>query len=84
MVTQPELAGQIKNQYMGGLRVLYDHILRLRMVKYNKSDTLWNVNINVPAKSMKGIMKFYNPKIDKVEVMMEGIPNQLYAHGERV
>ena len=98
MVTQPDLARQIKNQYDSGLRILYDRILRHRRIPLNKSDTLWNVNINVPAKSMKGILmlfeepvngltrnteKFYNPKIQKVEMVIEGIPNQLYAHGER-
>ena len=27
--------------------------------------------------------KFYNPKIQKVSVIVEGIPNQLYAQGMR-
>ena len=98
MVTQPDRARQMKNQYMGGLRVLCDRILRLRTVKYKKSDNLQNMNINVPAKSMKGILmlfeepasgftrkteKFYNPKVEKVEVTVEGVPNQWYAHRER-
>ena len=27
--------------------------------------------------------KFYNPKIDKVEVTVESIPNQQYAYGKK-
>ena len=71
---------------------MYDRILRHRKIKANKSDTLWNININVPALTMKGILMlfedpdrtdtefFYNPKIEKVE-MTEGVPNQLYSQG---
>ncbi|ELT99068.1 hypothetical protein CAPTEDRAFT_197725 [Capitella teleta] len=62
----------------------------------NASHTLWNVNLNVPARSMKGFLMlfedpaaaflrnseaFYNPKIQKVEVTIEGVPNQLYSQG---
>ena len=64
----------------------------------DKSNTLWNTNLNVPASSMKGILMlfenvaaqqpfarnteaFYNPQITKVEVTIEGIPNQLYSQG---
>ena len=53
---------------------------------------------NTPARSMKGILllfvdpaaafqrdteAFYNPKITKVEVTIEGVPNELYAQGLR-
>ena len=63
----------------------------------NKSDTVWNWAFNTPCKSLKGILvlfeeeksytrdtsKFYNPKIQKVSVIVEGKPNQLYAQGIR-
>ena len=98
MVTQPDLARQIRNQYKGRLAILYDRVLRHRKIRANKSETLWNINLNVPARSMKGILllfeepaaafqrnteAFYNPKITKVEVTIEGIPNQLYSQGMR-
>ena len=52
---------------------------------------------NTPCKFLKGILvlfkeeksytrdtsKFYNPKIQKVSVIVEGKPNQLYAQGMR-
>ena len=98
MITQPDLARLIQNQYAGRLAILYDRVLRHRKIMANKSDTLWNINLNVPARSMKGILmlfedpaaayqrdteKFYNPQLTKVEVTIEGIPNQLYSQGMR-
>ena len=59
--------------------------------------TIWNWSFNTPCKSLKGILvlfeeeksytrdtsKFYNPKIQKVSVTIEGKPNQLNAQGMR-
>ena len=58
---------------------------------------MWTWAFNTPCKSLKGILvlfeeekpytrdmsKFYNPKIQKVSVIVEGKPNQLYAQGMR-
>ena len=100
MVTQPELARMIHNQYNGRVAILYDRMMRHRKISRDKCDTLWNINLNVPARSMKGILllfedvaaqqpfarnteAFYNPKITKVEITIEGIPNQLFVQGMR-
>ena len=79
------------------MALLYDRILRHRKIIVNKSDTVWNWAFNTPCKSLKGILvlfeeeqsytrdtsKFYNPKIQKVSVIVEGKPNQLYVQGMR-
>lgn len=98
MVSHPELARMIQSQYSGRLAILYDRILRHRKLVRDKSDPVWNININTPARSMKGVLliiedpdapfdrdaeKFYNPKITKVETTVEGLPNQLYSQGMR-
>ena len=94
IVTQPTLARQIASEYQN-MALLYDRILRHRQIRVNKSDTTWNWSFNTPAKSLKGILvlfeeeesykrdtgKFYNPKIKKVSVIVEGKPNQLFAQG---
>ncbi|KAI0226473.1 hypothetical protein LSAT2_022989 [Lamellibrachia satsuma] len=49
----------IRNQYSGRLAILYDRVLRHRKITKDKSDTLWNINLNVPARSMKGIMNLF-------------------------
>ena len=77
--------------------LLYDRILRHRQIPVNTSDTTWNWSFNTPCKSLKGILvlfegeqpyardtgKFYNPKIQKVSVIVEGKPNQLYTQRMR-
>ena len=76
--------------------ILYDRILRARIISLNNSDTSFSVDINSPSKSLKGVLliftkersatkftrdteEFFNPKITKVEVTVEGVPNELYA-----
>ena len=79
------------------MALLYDRILRHRKIIVNKSDKVWNWAFNTPCKSLKGILvlleeersytrdtsKIYNPKIQKVSVIVEGKPNQLYAQEMR-
>ena len=94
-ITNASLAGQIRTEYMKG-SILYDRILRARIIQLNDSDNSFSVDINSPSKSLKGVLliftqersatkfardteEFYNPKITKVEVTVEGVPNELYA-----
>ena len=96
IATQPDLTRSIRSEYQH-MALLYDRVLRHRKIIVNKSDTVWNWAFNTPCKSLKGILvlfeeeqsytrdksKFYNPKIQKVSVIVEGKPNQLYAQGMR-
>ncbi|MEW8688828.1 MAG: hypothetical protein AB2556_23670, partial [Candidatus Thiodiazotropha sp.] len=59
MVSQPELARMIDNQYKGCLAILYEPVLRHRKISKDNSDTLWNINLNVPARIMKGILMLF-------------------------
>ena len=59
MVTQPELTRMISNQYSARLAILYDRILRHCKIRKDKSDTIWNNNLNVPARSMKSILMLF-------------------------
>ena len=94
-MTNASLASQIRTEYMKS-SILYDRILRARIIPLDKSDTSFSIDINSPSKSLKGVLliftkersatkftrdteKFYNPKITKVEVTVEGVPNELYA-----
>ena len=94
-VINGSLASQIRTEHMKN-SILYDRILRARIIPLNKSDTSFSVDINSPSKSLKGVLliftqersatkfardteEFYNPQITKVEVTVEGVPNELYA-----
>ena len=96
IATQPDLVRSIRSEYKS-MALLYDRILRHKKIIVNKSDPVWNWAFNTPCKSLKGILvlfeeeqsytrdtsKFYNPKIQKVSVIVEGKPNQLYTQGMR-
>ena len=88
-------ASQIRMEYMKS-SILYDRILRARIIPLNDSSTSFSVDINSPSKSLKGVLlifmkersatkfthdteEFFIPKITKVEVTVEGVPNKLYA-----
>ena len=94
-VVNASLAIQIRTEYMKS-SILYNRILRARIVPLNNSDTSFSVDINSPSKHLKGVLlnfakersatkftrdteEFFNPKITKVEVTVEGVPNELYA-----
>ena len=94
-ILNASLASQIRTEYMKS-SILYDRILRARIIPLNKSDTSFSVDISSPSQSLKGVLliftqersatkfardteEFYNPKIMKVEVTVEGVPNELYA-----
>ena len=94
-ITNTSLASQIRTEYMKS-SILYDRILRTRIIPLNNSNTSFSIDINSPSKSLKGVLliftkersatrftcdteEFFNPKITKVEVTVEGVPNELYA-----
>ena len=86
---------------MNKVSILYDRVLRLRKILVNKSDKVWNINLNLQARSMKGLLllfedmtsgglayardteQYYNLKITKIDVIVEGCPNQIYSQGLR-
>ena len=94
-VANASLASQIRTEYMKS-SILYDKILRSRIIPLNNCNTSFSVDINSPSKSLKGVLliftkersatkfnrdteEFFSPKITKVEVTVEGSPNELYA-----
>ena len=89
-IINASLASQIRTEYMKS-SILYDRILRACIIALNDSSTSFSVDINSPSKSLKGVKErsatkftrdteeFFNPKIIKVEVTVEGVPNELYA-----
>ena len=54
-ITNASLASQIRTEYMKS-SILYDRILRARIIPLNKSDTSFSVDINSPSKSLKGCL----------------------------
>ena len=58
-VTDSGLARRIRDQYAHETRILYERVLRHKLLKVKKSDTTMNVNINIPAKSFIGVLLLF-------------------------
>ena len=52
------LASQIRTDYMKS-SILYDRILRARIIPLNDSSTSFSVDINSPSKSLKGVLLIF-------------------------
>ena len=57
-IINASLASQIKTEHMKS-SILYDRILRARIIQLNKSDTSFSVDINSPSKSLKGVLLIF-------------------------
>ena len=57
-VTNASLASQIRTEYMKS-SILYDRILRSRVIPLSNSDTSFSVDINSPSKSLKGVLLIF-------------------------
>ena len=91
-IINASLASQIRTEYTKS-SILYDRILRASIIPLNNSDTSFSIDINSPSKSLKGVLliftkersvsrdteEFFNPKITKAEVTVEGVLDELYA-----
>ena len=92
-VINASLASQIRTEYMKS-SILYDRILRARIIPLDKTSFSIDINSpskslkgalliftqeRSATKFARDTEEFYNPQITKVEVTVEGVPNELYA-----
>ena len=88
-----DLSDEILSNYASGRSLSYDYVTLLKTEEWNKDDTLHNLSINIPRKSMKGIVLLFRnktitnseeyvyPNIEKVKITVEGVPNSVYSQG---
>ena len=57
-IINASLASQIRTEYMKS-SILYDRILRARIIPLSDSDTSFSVDINSPSKSLKGVLLIF-------------------------
>ena len=91
------LADQAQAAYKNNHAFFYENILHHKTFTFSKkNDTVINEQINVPRRSMTGILllftenptagerdseKFVNPYITSVQINIDGVPNMLYSKG---
>ena len=98
-ISNETIARQLVNNYNAGFSLYYDWIDHFKTLTVSRNTTLINENVNIPKRSIKGILllfisdyadgtrdseKFENPMITKVKVTIEGIANKLYPEGMRM
>ena len=57
-IINASLANQIRTEYMKS-SILYDRILRARIIPLDNSDTSFSIDINSPSKSLKGVLLIF-------------------------
>lgn len=96
-ITSDYLAREATSKYQVGKGYFYENVLLHKTFIISKpNDSVINEHINVPRRSMSGILllftdtytagardseKFVNPSITKVEINIDSLPNKLYSKG---
>ena len=97
VIHRKNLADEAGSNYKNGKRLMYEHVTHHKTISFSKSaDSIINESINVPRRSMKGLLllfyepyaggardseKTFNPDITEVKVVVNGIPNKIYSQG---
>ena len=90
------LSTHIADSYALGTYNLYNYITHFKTVEISEESNIFNTNINIPRRSMTGVLVifeskqangkrdselFLNPGILSVDIAIEGISNKVYAQG---
>ena len=97
VIRSKELADKVESNYKNRKRLMYEHVTHHKTISFSKgTDSIINESINVPRRSMKGLLllfyepyaggardseKTFNPDITEVKVTVNGIPNKIYSQG---
>ena len=94
-ISSDYLAGEASSAYSTGKGFFYENVLLHKTFEISKpDDSVINEHVNVPRRSMSGILclfndtitagardseKFVNPDIQSVSININGMPNKLYS-----
>ena len=94
-IVDPSLARSVRQMYGGDHVYYFNDVMMHRKTTIKKSDGAANYQLNTTGHSVTGALflfkdvaekdpeKFYNPRIRKVDVTIEGVPNELFSQGMR-
>ena len=92
IIESEDLVREVKDQYSVGRSLGYDYTTMLKTLPWNKSSTREVIDINIPRKSMEALVllltknagdskDFVFPELKRVNVSVEGNPNDIYSEG---
>lgn len=87
-ITDDELASEITSMFSSGKSLVFEHVTMFKKMAWPKADTVQNINVNMPRKSMREIVLLFKddnaedevfpyPKISQIKISMERKPNQV-------
>ena len=93
IIESEELAERVRGEYNVGRSLGYDYTTLLKTLPWSKNSTREVIDINIPRKSMKAVVllftkmdsgdseEFLFPNLTRVNVTVEGNPNDIYSSG---
>ena len=93
VIESENLVKEVKDKYGVGRSLGYDYTTLLKTLSWKKDSTLEVIDVNIPRKSLKAIVLLFTQadaedsehfpfaNITKVNVTVEGNPNDLYSEG---
>ena len=93
IIESEQLAEDVKGKFALGLSLGYDYTTLLKTLPWSKDSTRQVIDINIPRKSMKAVVllftkkdagdseEFVFPNLTRVDVTVEGNPNDIYSNG---
>ena len=93
IIESEDLVREVKNQYNVGRSLGYDYTTLLKTLSWKKDSTREVIDVNIPRKSMKATVLLFTKSgaedsenfpfahLTKVNVTVEGNPNDVYSEG---
>ena len=93
IIESEDLVREVRDQYNVGRSLGYDYTTLLKTLSWAKSSTREVIDVNIPRKSMKAIVLLFTKAdagdsedfpfagLTRVNVTVEGNPNDLYSEG---
>ena len=96
VIHSKQLADEAMKNYLNGKRLMYEHVTHHKTIFSKGTDSIINESVNVPRRSMKGLLLFFyepftagardsektfNPDITEMKLVVNGIPNNIYSQG---
>ena len=93
VIESEDLPERVRGEYNIGRSLGYDYTTLLKTLPWSKDNTREVIDVNIPRKSMKAVVllftkkdagdseEFVFPNLTKVNVTVEGNPNDIYSEG---
>ena len=92
-IIESEDLAEVRSEYNIGRSLGYDYTTLLKTLPWSKDNTREVIDVNIPRKSMKAVVllfikknagdseEFVFPNLTRVNVTVEGNPNDIYSEG---